>query len=333
MAALYPIRFDPILKERPWGGRRLRRIHGASSGRGPVGESWVISDREGAVSIIGNGAFAGRSLRWLLNNYEADVLGSASARQGRFPLLVKIIDAAQPLSLQVHPPRHLATSLHGEAKTELWYVAQARPGAELFAGLRRGATRAEFEAGLRDGTVMQCIHRIPVASGDFMLVPGGRVHALGAHMMVFEIQQNSDTTYRVFDWNRVDSSGRSRELQIQNALRCIDFSDFEPGLLARLSALDGRRTLIDEDAFRIELGTVAEMAEVCTDGAFMVVGSITGEFAMLWDGHRAEPNRLICDSGVFCLVPASLGTVRLRGDPTARLLLLRPARGRKRFAG
>lgn len=330
MVALYPFRFNPILKERPWGGRVLERIHGATLVDGPIGESWQISDREDAISIIGNGELAGRSLRWLLDNHQDDVLGNANAACGRFPLLVKIIDARQPLSLQVHPPRDLAATLQGEAKMEMWYVAQARPGAELFAGLRRGATRAEFETRLRDGTVMDCIHRIPVTAGDAMFVPAGRVHALGGQVVVFEIQQNSDTTYRVFDWNRVDVSGHSRELQIEEALRCIDFSDFEPELIAGLRAPPGRRTLVDEDAFRIELGTVGEMREVPTDAAFMILGGI-GAFTVHWGDRRSPRNRLVCQPGEFCLVPACIPAVRLRGSPAARVLLIRPAEARRHF--
>lgn len=326
VVALHPVRFNPIFKERPWGGRHLERFYGTAVSDGRVGESWVIADREGAVSVIGNGSLAGRSLRWLLENRKDDVLGNAGASQGRFPLLVKIIDAEQPLSLQVHPPRKLAGNLAGEAKTEMWYVAHAGRGAEIFAGFKPGTTRAEFEARLRNGTVMECIHRIAVATGDAMLVPGGRIHALGGQTMVFEIQQNSDTTYRVFDWNRTDSNGRARELQIESGLRCIDFSDFEPALLGSHGAPAGRRTLIDDDAFRIELDTLAEMPEVATGGAFVVLGAVTDTLAIRWDAAEAPQDRLVCDPGVFALVPACIRSVRLEGPSTARLLLIRPGR-------
>lgn len=309
MVALYPFRFDPIFKERPWGG-----------------ESWEISDRDGAISVIVNGSLGGKSLRWLLENHQDDVLGRARPRHGRFPLLVKVIDARQPLSLQVHPPESLAARLRGEAKTEIWYVAQAPRGAQLFAGLRRGTTRAEFEARLRDGTVMECIHRLAAAAGDAMLVPGGRVHALGGEIVVYEIQQNSDTTYRVFDWNRVDSNGRSRELQIESALRCIDFADFEPAAIASRPAAAGRTTLADENAFRIELVTAGAMPEAATDDAFMILGGVTGAFALHWDQSQGRQSELVCGPGTFCLVPACMRAVRLQGNPAARLLLIRPPR-------
>lgn len=158
-----------------------------------------------------------------------------------------------------------------------------------------------------------------------MLVPGGRVHALGGGIVAFEIQQNSDTTYRIFDWHRTDSNGRSRELHVENALRCIDFSDFEPALIGNCGAQSGRRTLIDEGAFRIELGPVADLHEINTDGAFMILGSVSGDFTVGWGGGREAGNRLACNPGMFCLVPASTRAVRLHGDPTAKLLLIRPA--------
>jgi mannose-6-phosphate isomerase len=325
VVALYPFRFKPIYKERPWGGRNLERIHGTTLGGGRIGESWEISDREDAVSVIANGSLAGRSLRWLLENHRDDVLGNACVPRARFPLLVKIIDAQQPLSLQVHPPENLAASLHGEAKTELWYVAEARRGAEIFAGLRAGTTRTEFLARLRDGTVMDCIHRIAVAPGDAMLVPGGRVHALGDGIMAFEIQQNSDTTYRLFDWNRTDSSGRSRELQIESGLRCIDFSDYEPALIGGRTTPAAWKTLVAENAFRIELGTIADMREVTTEGGFMILGGVTGDFTVRWSGSRELEASLVCNRGMHCLVPASVRAVHLQGDPTARMLLIRPA--------
>ncbi len=324
--ALYPFRFNPIFKERPWGGQHLERMRGATPGGVPIGESWEISDREGAVSVIANGAFAGKSLRWLLENYKDDVLGNAGARHGRFPLLVKTIDAKRPLSLQVHPGEDLAARLHGEAKTEMWYVAKARRGAEIFVGLKRGTTRAEFETRVRDGTVIECMHRVTVSPGDAMFVPGGRVHALGGGMVVFEIQQNSDTTYRIFDWHLKDSNGRSRELHIENALRCIDFSDFEPAVIDNRAADPGNRTLADHDAFRIELRTVAETHEIATSGDFVILGGVRGEFICRWEDSGGLENQMTCNPGTFCLVPACTRSARLHGDPAAMLLVIRPGR-------
>jgi mannose-6-phosphate isomerase len=186
----------------------------------------------GGQSIIDNGPFAGRSIRWLMEQHGAALLGDAAAAAGdRFPLLCKILDARDRLSLQVHPPAAKAEALGGEPKTEMWYIADADPGAELYVGLRRGMTRAEFESRLQTGDVAGCFHRIAVRAGDTMFLPSGRVHAIGAGLVIFEIQQNSDTTYRVFDWNRVGLDGRPRELHVEESMASIDFDDFEPGLV------------------------------------------------------------------------------------------------------
>src|SRR5579859_6328112 len=229
---LYQLTFKPIFKERVWGGRKLEQLYKKELPAGAViGESWEISDRPGDASVVANGPLAGKDLRWLMEHHAAELLGAAAAKTDRFPLLVKILDAAEKLSLQVHPPASVAAALGGEPKTEMWYVAEADPGADIFVGLKSGVTRSEFEQKIKDGTVADCFHRIEVGKGDVMFLPSGRVHALGAGSVIFEIQQNSDTTYRVFDWNRVGLDGKPRELHVEKSLASIDFNDFEPGLI------------------------------------------------------------------------------------------------------
>ncbi|MDQ6630206.1 MAG: class I mannose-6-phosphate isomerase, partial [Verrucomicrobiota bacterium] len=203
---MYPFIFKPIFKERIWGGRNLEKLYQKSlPPKIPIGESWEISDRPGDESVIANGVWAGKTLRWLMENYRAELLGNSQSEAPRFPLLIKILDAQEKLSLQVHPPAAKAAELGGEPKTEMWFIAKAAPGAELFVGLKRNVTRAEFETKIKNGTVADCFHRIKVKSGDAIFLPSGRVHAIGAGLIIFEIQQNSDTTYRVFDWNRLDA--------------------------------------------------------------------------------------------------------------------------------
>ena len=166
---LYPLTFHPLFKERVWGGRSLERLYRKTlPPKVPIGESWEISDRPGDVSVIANGPLGGKDLRWLMEHHERDLLGDAKSQQGRFPLLIKLLDAEEKLSLQVHPPAHKAIELGGEPKTEMWYIARAAAGAELYVGLKRGVTRAEFEQKIRAGTVTECFHRIPVAPGDTM---------------------------------------------------------------------------------------------------------------------------------------------------------------------
>ena len=229
---LYPLIFEPIFKERVWGGRELEHLYAKPLPPGkPIGESWEISDRLGDASVIANGPLAGKTLRWLMENHAAEILGDAKpAAGGRFPLLCKILDAREKLSLQVHPPAAKAKELTGEPKTEMWFIADAAPDASLYVGLKRGVTREEFERKISDGSVADCFHRLPVRAGDAMFLPSGRVHAIGAGLVIFEIQQNSDTTYRVFDWNRVGLDGKPRELHVPQSLASIDFNDFEPKL-------------------------------------------------------------------------------------------------------
>src|SRR5665213_1290891 len=255
MAMLYPFTFRPIFKERVWGGRALERLYGKNLPAGiPIGESWEISDRPGDASVISNGPLAGKDLRWLMENHERELLGEAKSANGRFPLLIKILDAQDKLSLQVHPPAGKAAALNGEPKTEAWYIADAAPGAELYVGSKRGVTRAEFEQKIKTGEVAECFHRVPVKAGDTMFLPSGRVHAIGAGLVIFEIQQNSDTTYRVFDWNRTGLDGKPRELHIAQSLASIDFSDFEPKLVETKFSGDDKiksRLLVRDKLFNV----------------------------------------------------------------------------------
>ncbi len=164
---LYPLIFQPIFKDRIWGGRELERLYAKKLPAGqPIGEAWEISDRPGDASVIANGPLAGKDLRWLMENHAAEILGGAKpAAAGRFPLLCKILDAREKLSLQVHPPASKAAELKGEPKTEMWFIADAAPDASLYVGLKRGVTRAEFEQKIADGSVADCFHRIPGARG------------------------------------------------------------------------------------------------------------------------------------------------------------------------
>jgi mannose-6-phosphate isomerase len=221
----------------------------------------------------------------------------------RFPLLIKIIDARETLSLQVHPPAEKAAQLGGEPKTEMWYVARAAPGAELFAGLKKGGSRVEFETELARQTVTECFHRIPVKAGDAMFIPSGRVHALGAGIVVFEIQQNSDTTYRVFDWNRVDEHGKGRALHVEQSLASIDFADIEPSLLPHetIPAQPGTiRPLVKNELFEVNLRQMAGNEPLPLGGGRMeIIGVTEGALRIASGGDT-----LHLSAGQFCLIPA-----------------------------
>jgi mannose-6-phosphate isomerase len=299
--------FEPILKERIWGGRNLETRYGKRLPPNlPIGESWEISDRPGDESVVAAGPWKGRTLHEILEERPEELLRRLAEKPKRFPLIVKIIDARERLSLQVHPPAAQAARLGGEPKTEMWYVVQAGPAAELYAGLKRGVTRAEFEKQLAAGAVEGCFHRIPVKAGDALFLPSGRVHAIGAETMIFEIQQNSDTTYRVFDWNRVDAAGRPRQLHVAESLASIDFADYEPALLpgAILPGHPGTvRPLVKDRLFEVSLRRLRAGERLELDGGRMsIFGVVEGALRV-----RAGGELTALAAGGFCLVPASCG--------------------------
>ncbi len=198
-----PLTLEPIFMERIWGGRKLGGLCSARTclQNKRIGESWEIVDRPEAQSVVACGPLKGKTLHELWTQYREPIFGNV-ADAPRFPLLIKLLDAREKLSLQVHPPENVARKLGGEGKTEFWYVAAADPGAELFLGFREPITREQFEKALRNGTAADYVHKIAVKPGDAAFLPAGRLHAVGAGNLLIEVQQNSDTTYRVFDWNR-----------------------------------------------------------------------------------------------------------------------------------
>ena len=318
---LYPLTFHPIFKERVWGGREMERLYGKKLPPGtPIGESWEISDRPGDASVIANGPLAGKNLRWLMENHRAELLGDAKpANENRFPLLCKILDAREKLSLQVHPPASKAAELGGEPKTEIWFIADAAPGAELFVGIKRGVTRAEFEKKIRTGEVAECFHRVPVHAGDAMFLPSGRVHAIGAGLVIFEIQQNSDTTYRVFDWNRAGLDGKPRELHVAQSLASIDFNDFEPKLVETQFVADGKiqkRALVNDPLFNVETWKLNSGAgSLLQPKKLQIIAVPNGELEI-----KSGATAVKLSAGQFSLIPVSLERTEILAKSAAALL-------------
>jgi mannose-6-phosphate isomerase len=318
---LYPLVFQPIFKERVWGGRELERLFKKQlPAAKPIGESWEISDRPGDESVVVNGNLAGKTLRWLMENHSPEILGAARAAAGnRFPILCKILDAREKLSLQVHPPAAKAAELNGEPKTEMWFITDAGPRAELFVGLKRGVTRSEFEEKITMGSVAECFHRVPVHAGDAMFLPSGRVHAIGADLVIFEIQQNSDTTYRVFDWNRVGLDGKPREMHVAQSLASIDFNDFEPSLVSsKYSGSDSVRSraivrgpLFNVDNLEMKTGGRTVLAE----DKLQILAVVRGKVEV-----QNEGNVVMLSPGQFCLIPAELEKTEVSAKADASLL-------------
>jgi mannose-6-phosphate isomerase len=226
-APLYPLRFEPIFKSALWGGRRLAGLFPGAPAEGPVAEAWVLSDQGENVSRVADGPLRGATLRELMGERRGELLGAAAERHDTFPLLLKFIDARESLSVQVHPDDRLARTLAGvpRGKTEAWVVLHAEPGSRIYAGLKEGVGRAEFERAVAAGRTAECLASFEPQVGDGVFLPAGTVHALGAGVTVFEVQQTSDTTYRLYDWDRTDArTGRPRELHVEQALACTDFA-------------------------------------------------------------------------------------------------------------
>jgi mannose-6-phosphate isomerase len=323
---LYPFLFEPLFKERIWGGRQLESLYHKPLPAGvPIGESWEICDRPDDQSVVANGAMAGKSLRYLMEKFGPELFGPNRPVPTVFPLLVKILDAQQDLSLQVHPPAVKAAELKGEPKTEMWYFTSTTPAAKLYVGLRNGVTPEEFERRTHDGTVAECFHQIQVRAGDAMFLPSGRVHALGAGSVLFEIQQNSDTTYRVFDWNRVDATGKPRDLHIPQSMASIDFADFEPDLIRSGFEAHGPlriQPLVDDPLFRVRICELAaESAVALPLASFQILGLVSGELKV--KGGAAEA---VMKPGQFCLLPASLRVVEVKATKDAQFLQVTPGK-------
>lgn len=310
MANTEPIIFEPLAMERIWGGRRLENLYGKMLPPGvPIGESWEVVDREDAQSVVHNGPLRGTTLHELWTSSRGEVFGPAYETHAatRFPILIKLLDARERLSVQVHPPPHMSEVLGGEPKTEMWYFADAQPGANIYAGLKRGVTREQFEALLREGRVEETLHVIPVESGDSIFIPSGRLHAIGPGNVIVEVQQNSDTTYRVFDWNRTGLDGLPRKLHIEESMASIDFEDFEPvvnhvnnGVIAVCPY------------FKVEKLPLSSQVAACIEGKFSIITVLSGGASCA--GVSFKP-------GDFFLAPATLGAATVQPtEPNTEIL-------------
>jgi mannose-6-phosphate isomerase len=308
---LYPYKFTPVLQERVWGGNALEH-YGKSVPPGKrVGESWEISDRDEVQSVVSNGPDKGKTLRQQIEAHGPQLLGTNSVKGTRFPLLVKLLDARERLSLQVHPPAALAAKFKGEPKTEMWYVLEADQDAHLIAGLRRGVSAADFMRSLEgqkdSKPIIDYVHRFQVLPGDVFFVPAGRLHAIDAGVVLIEIQQNSDTTYRIYDWGRVGLDGKPRQLHVKESLVCIDFKDYEPKKqrpTVERRGVNGLWRLIECEYFHVHRLDLANAWPDRTDGStFHILTCVSGALGLVTpDGKEDRIN-----VGEFLLLPAALG--------------------------
>lgn len=323
MSDLYPLLLEPIFKYRIWGGRKLGKMLGKKlPAKDPIGESWELSCRDGDNNVIKNGKLAGSTLADALRTSREALLGPDLSAGAKFPLLNKFIDANDLLSVQVHPDEKVAAQLVGaEPKTEAWYVMHADPGATVIKGLQPGVTKEAFEDAVLNDTVPTVLNSAPVSAGDLVFVPAGCVHAMGKGLVICEIQQNSDTTYRVYDWGRVGPDGKPRQLHIEQALQAINFEDRSPDRIEPIRVTEGkneRAYLIACPYFAMQMLTLHEPSEEST-------GEKRFESLMVVDGNAeirmrgAGETRV--SAGDSVLIPACVGDYTIA--PAGRCALLR----------
>lgn len=316
------LRFEPVYQERVWGGRALEASLGRKlPGSRPIGESWEIVDRPEAQSVVNGGVWHAQSLRQVIAQHAADVMGPQWAPEKPFPILVKWLDCRERLSLQVHPPAAVAAELGGEPKTENWYIAETAPGAELIVGLKRQVTREQFERAMATQTLETCVHRFCVAAGDSILVRSGQVHAIDAGNLILEIQQNSDTTYRVYDWGRMGLDGSPRQLHVPQSLRSIDWTDFEPtpvraaptsGVIADCREFRIRRIVLGAgESVHLKAGEQPRVLSVVSGG---VRASPQGAPSAPSQRVRRGENVLLPFAGAFTFTAASTAILLMTED-------------------
>jgi mannose-6-phosphate isomerase len=299
--------FRPIPMERVWGGRELEKRYSKPLPPGiPIGETWEVVDREEAQSIIEGGDWAGHSLHDLWMQHREGIFGEVYGGHPaeRFPILIKLLDARETLSVQVHPPVHLAAHLQGEPKTEMWYFLDTDLGACIYAGVVPGITRERFAELLKQGRVEEAINRLPVHKGESIFIPSGRLHAIGAGTIIAEIQQNSDTTYRVFDWNRVGLDGKPRELHVEKSLESIDFEDTNPKIQQA-----GISVVASCPYFHVEYRKGTDLPEILSE-RFVILAVLVGNLKA--DGR-------IFAAGSFVLLPAGYSR-GITGSPDLEVL-------------
>ena len=278
---LYPLKFRPIAHYRIWGGNKLNQAVSAELQMDNLGEIWSISGVAENISIVENGALAGKNLQELIEIYQEKLVGKKVWKKfgNEFPLLIKFIDAAQPLSVQVHPDDEQAKKLHNSfGKSEMWYIMEAEKDSELIIGFKEGIGKSDYEKHLKTETLEEILGKIPVEKGDAVYIPAGRVHAIGAGIVLAEIQQTSDVTYRIYDYNRIDKDGKKRELHTNLALNAIDFNPIEE-IKTKYDSTDNQlNALIKSPYFTTEIFTgnqevsITENDEmriyICTEGVF-----------------------------------------------------------------
>jgi mannose-6-phosphate isomerase len=310
----YPLQFIPVMQEKVWGGRSLARF-GFEMPDGPIGEAWLIGDHPNGTSKVKNGPLAGLGLDEVRERHGREWFGAKglSRRTGRFPLLLKLLDCEDDLSVQVHPGDDYERLAPGElGKTEMWYVLDAKPGATILYDLKPGFNRESFAELIREGRIMEGLQEVPVQPGDTFYIPAGTVHALRAGVLVVEVQQNSDTTYRLYDYDRPGLDGKPRELHIEDSLNVIRY---DAQATKKTTEVPGPNTwlrIAESPYFLVDKAEVSgRFAQTTHPDSFQLLVICEGEGELHWDGQS-----LAIKPGDSFLIPANLGDYALQGELT-----------------
>ncbi len=316
---LYPLKFEPILKERLWGGTKLKDVLGKPSENDITGESWELSGVKGDISIVSNGPFSGTSLQEIIDKWPEELLGKRVVeRFGKeFPILIKFIDAKQDLSIQLHPNDALAKERHNSfGKTEMWYVMNADKGANLIVGFNKNVTKEEYSKSLEKDTLLDLLNYEPVKEGDTFFINTGKIHAIGAGVLLAEIQQTSDVTYRVFDFNRQDKNGNLRELHTELALDAIDYGKKDDFKVVYDDQPNAVNEMVDCPYFKTTFINLNQNfnQDISKRDSFTIYMCVDGSAEI-----SSDTGSVVIQKGETVLIPASSKTISI--DTTEAKLL------------
>ncbi|MCH5176903.1 MAG: class I mannose-6-phosphate isomerase [Prevotellaceae bacterium] len=314
---LYPLLFDNNLHELVWGGHRLKPLKGLPADDQPIGESWEVSAVDGKESIVSNGIHKGKRLTDLVLAYGDQLLGRKVVETYglHFPLLVKLIDAERDLSIQVHPDDELAMQRHQSmGKTEMWFVMDATPGASLYSGFCSPISKYEYQKRVEDGSICQVLQRHDVHRGDVFFIPAGRVHAIGGGIMVAEIQQSSDITYRIFDYNRPGLDGQPRPLHTEQAEDAIDYKVYDSYLTNYEERTNKPVALTSCPYFTVKIHNLTRSfhRKLYKYDSFIIYLCLDGSCRVVSNAHDATT--LLLHKGMTCLIPACCADINLVPD-------------------
>jgi mannose-6-phosphate isomerase len=321
MSDLYPLKFETVLKEKVWGGDALAtRFNKRANESLSIGESWELSAVAENQSVVSNGFLAGNNIEELIEVYMGDITGDSIFEKfgNEFPLLIKFIEAREDLSIQVHPNNDLARKRHNAyGKTEMWYILESKPGSKIYTGFKDGVTKEIYEEAVKKGSIDKLLNIETAEPGDAFFTPAGRVHAIGAGIVLVEIQQTSDITYRIFDWNRKNTGKEKRELHTDLALEAIDFKQSGKNKIRVEPVINKSENLVSCEFFNTDILTFNRPLEkeYYSNDSFVVYICIEGEFLICWDGNSDKVTK-----GETVLLPAMIKEVILKPIIEARLL-------------